>query len=210
MPTPSLVDWIGYIASVLVLVSLVMTSIVRLRWINLLGSAIFATYGFLIHSIPTGFMNTIIVFVNIHFLIRFYRSKEYFSILNTQPQDQYLTHFLDFYREDIRKYYPRFVDKPDHCSVSFYVLRNMATAGLFLGQRVDDQTLQILLDYATPAFRDLKVGRFIYQENEAMFRKWGYRRLLALADNPENIRYLQKMGFSEDPTDKSRLVKTIA
>lgn len=210
MPTPTLLDWIGYIASVLVLISLVMTSIVRLRWINLMGSAIFAVYGFLIHSIPTGFMNTVIVFVNIHFLIKFYRSKEYFSILNTQPQDQYLIHFLDFYQQDIHKYYPHFSGQPDSYSVSFYVLRNMATAGLFLGQRVDDQTLQILLDYATPAYRDLKVGRFIYIENEGLFRKLGYHRLWALADNEEHTDYLKRMGFSEDPTDKNRLVKTIA
>lgn len=207
---PTWVDWIGYIASVLVLVSLLMTSIVRLRIINLVGSAIFASYGFLIQSIPTGFMNSVIVLVNILFLIRFYRSKEYFTILNTTAQEPYLTHFLDFYRTDILKFNPRFADVSECCTLRFYVLRNMTPAGLFLGQRIDDHTLLILLDYATPAYRDLKIGRFIYMENEAMFQSLGYHRLQTFADQADQIRYLLKMGFEKDPADNRLYMKTLA
>ncbi len=207
MPSP--IDWIGYIASVLILVSLLMSSIVRLRIINLIGSTIFATYGFLIHSIPTGFMNSAIVLVNILFLIRFYRSKEYFSILTTQADAPYLTRFLDFYRSDIRKFNPRFADVLESCTLRFYVLRDMTPAGLFLGQQLDNHTLNILLDYATPAYRDYKIGRFIYQENEAMFRSLGYHRLQTRSDQPDQVRYLMKMGFKQDPSDNRLYVKTL-
>ena len=47
----------GYLGSVLVLVSMLMTSVVRLRIINLIGSAIFATYAILIRSYPTALLN---------------------------------------------------------------------------------------------------------------------------------------------------------
>ena len=209
MLSPILIEWIGYAASVLILVSLIMTSIVRLRWINLAGALLFAFYGFMIHSIPTGVMNSVIVLVNIHFLIKIHRSREYFSILNTQPHDHYLVHFLDFYKNDIGKFYPDFDLKTKSCDVSFYVLRNMTTAGLFMGKRLDDQSLQILIDYATPAYRDFKVGRFIYSEKESMFRALGYRRLFASSKNAQNAAYLKRMGFVEDDFEKGRLVKTI-
>ena len=54
---PVLLDWIGYIASLIVLVSLLMSSVKKLRWINLGGALLFGIYGFLIGSLPTGFMN---------------------------------------------------------------------------------------------------------------------------------------------------------
>ena len=40
----------GYLGSFLVLISMLMTSVVRLRIINLIGSAIFAAYAILIRS----------------------------------------------------------------------------------------------------------------------------------------------------------------
>jgi hypothetical protein len=209
MLSPILIEWIGYTASVLILVSLLMTSIVRLRWINLVGAILFAFYGFMIHSIPTGVMNSVIVLVNIHFLIKIHRSREYFSILNTQPHDQYLVHFLNFYKSDIRKFYPDFDLQTKTCDMSFYVLRNMTTAGLFMGKRLDEQSLQILIDYATPAYRDFKVGRFIYTEKESMFRSLGYQRLFARLGNAQNEAYFKQMGFIEDDVGKGRLVKTI-
>ena len=37
-----LLEWIGYIASLIVLVSLLMSSIKKLRWINLFGALMWA------------------------------------------------------------------------------------------------------------------------------------------------------------------------
>lgn len=71
-------EWLGYLASLLVLISLLMNSIIKLRWINLLGSSIFSFYGFLIAALPVGFMNLGIVLINIYHLVKIYHSKEYF------------------------------------------------------------------------------------------------------------------------------------
>ncbi len=53
----SLWEWIGYAASILVLISLSMKSIVKLRWYNMAGATLFAVYGFIIGAYPVGFMN---------------------------------------------------------------------------------------------------------------------------------------------------------
>ena len=51
------VEWFGYAASLMVAVSLMMSSIVKLRWFNLVGATMFSTYGFIIGSLPVGFLN---------------------------------------------------------------------------------------------------------------------------------------------------------
>ena len=40
----SILEWLGYAASVIVLVSLSMASIVKLRWYNMLGAALFSLW----------------------------------------------------------------------------------------------------------------------------------------------------------------------
>ena len=69
-------EWLGYLASLIVLISLLMSSIVKLRWINLVGSSLFSLYGFLIGALPVGFMNFGIALINIYYLIQIYRTKE--------------------------------------------------------------------------------------------------------------------------------------
>jgi|ERR1051325_4597590 hypothetical protein len=51
-------ELIGYVASVLVAISLTMTSILRLRIINLTGSACFTLYGLLIGAYPVAIVNS--------------------------------------------------------------------------------------------------------------------------------------------------------
>lgn len=70
------VEWVGYLASFLVLISLLMSSIVKLRWINLVGSSMFSIYGFLISSYPVAFMNAATALINVYYLIKIYRSQE--------------------------------------------------------------------------------------------------------------------------------------
>ena len=94
-------EWLGYLASLIVLISLLMSSILKLRWINLAGSCMFSLYGFLIGSLPVGFMNLGIAIINIYYLIKIYTTKEYFKILPTDGNSQYFKYFLDFYKTEI-------------------------------------------------------------------------------------------------------------
>ncbi|MEO1643805.1 MAG: hypothetical protein AAFR67_01365, partial [Chloroflexota bacterium] len=57
---------VGYIASALVAVSLLMTSILRLRIINLIGAIVFVVYGVLIVAYPIVLTNAIIVCINVY------------------------------------------------------------------------------------------------------------------------------------------------
>ena len=71
---------IGYVASLLVAVSLMMRSILKLRVINLLGAAVFALYGLLIDAYPVAVMNLFIVLIDLYYLREFITAKGYFSL----------------------------------------------------------------------------------------------------------------------------------
>ncbi|MDF2613380.1 MAG: hypothetical protein K0S71_1166 [Clostridia bacterium] len=192
-----LLEWLGYLASLIVLISLLMSSIIKLRWINLLGSGLFALYGFLIGALPVGFMNVGISFINIYYLVKIYGSKEYFKLLQVQGSSQYLNYFLEFYKDSIEHYMDHFKLNTHNPEISFYILRNTVPAGIFIGSHYSANTLKIELDFATPEYRDFKIGSYIYETRKDYFLDNGYTHLICFSSNNAHIKYLKKMGFKE-------------
>ena len=75
---------IGYVASVLVAISLMMSSILKLRVINLLGAALFTLYGLLIGAYPVAVMNFFIVLIDLYYLCELIPSREQFTLFEVQ------------------------------------------------------------------------------------------------------------------------------
>lgn len=188
-------EWLGYAASIIVAISLLMSSIVKLRWLNLFGSALFAVYGFMINALPVGVINLVILIINIYYLYKIYTEKEYFKLLEITEDSKYLTYFLEFYKKDIAKYFPGFDFDLSKTAVSFYVLRNLAVAGVFVGSKLDNETLAIDLDFVIPEYRDFKLGRYVLIENEEIFKRLGYKKLCSFSYTEKHNSYLRKMGF---------------
>ncbi|MHB1454697.1 MAG: GNAT family N-acetyltransferase [Saccharofermentanales bacterium] len=193
-----LYEWIGYLASVLVLISLLMSSIIKLRWINLVGSLVFSVYGFLIGAFPVGFMNLGIVIINIYYLVRIYGAKELFQIMPVEKGSTYLKYFLEFYDPEIRLFFDEYDNAVQSGSFGFFILRNMVPAGLFIARRTDEQTLEVGLDFVTPEYRDFKVGKYLFKERRDYFLKLGVSRLTATSTNVKHSSYLVRMGFQPD------------
>ena len=196
-------EWLGYLASLIVLISLLMSSIIKLRWINLIGSGIFALYGFLIGALPVGFMNVGIAIINIYYLTKIYGSKEYFKLIPLQSNSQYLSYFLEFYKDSIESYITDFKLNNTAPDVSFYILRNTVPAGIFIGSRYDANTLKVDLDFVTPEYRDFKIGNYIYEYQKDYFLDYGYSRLICFSTNEAHIKYLKKMGFTESEINQN-------
>ncbi|MBS4534805.1 YgjV family protein [Clostridium sp. D2Q-14] len=192
-----LLEWLGYIASFIVLVSLLMSSVIKLRWINLLGSLIFAIYGFLIGALPVGIMNLGIVFINIYYLIKIYGSKDYFKILPINTNTDYFQYFLEFYKEDILNYFSRSKFDIDDSVVNIYILRNMIPAGVFIASEYDSNTLKIELDYVIPEYRDFKIGKYLFEDQKKHFLNKGYNKFVSISLNNKHDKYLEKMGFTK-------------
>lgn len=75
MNVSMIIEMVGYTGSVLVVVSMLMSSVVRLRVINTVGSGIFAVYALIIHPYPTALMNFCLVTINIYNLIKLGRKE---------------------------------------------------------------------------------------------------------------------------------------
>jgi hypothetical protein len=75
MSVISLTEWLGYVASVVIMVSFLMKNLIALRIINSIGGLLFIVYGFLLSmSVPIIITNTFVVGVNIYYLAKHYRS----------------------------------------------------------------------------------------------------------------------------------------
>ena len=57
MDSSAIIEAVGYLGSALVLVSFLMSSVVKLRVVNTVGSLIFTVYALIIRSYPTAVMN---------------------------------------------------------------------------------------------------------------------------------------------------------
>ena len=70
----SLTECLGYLASIVIMVSFLMKNLIALRIINSIGGLLFIAYGFLLGmSMPIILTNTFVVGVNIYYLTKHYR-----------------------------------------------------------------------------------------------------------------------------------------
>lgn len=198
MEASTLYELIGYAASVLVAVALTMRSVLRLRLINLVGSATFTVYGLLIHAYPVAVMNFAIVLINVYFLVDMLRAREYFELQEVPADSPYLQRFLAFYRDDIRRLIPDFDGDSAGHDVALLVLRNMVPAGVLLARKQGDDSLLVTLDYVIPGYRDLKAARFLFTQNAAYFTRQGIHRLLSRPGSEVHARYLRRVGFQAE------------
>lgn len=205
----SFVEWLGYAASLIVLVSLLMSSVKRLRWINLLGSLAFAVYGFLLGALPVGIMNTGIVLINLYFLYQMYTKKDYFTLLPTTDMSYY-RHFIETYRSDIEAFMTLDGNLEDEQHLKLFILRNTVPAGIVVAKKKDKDTLEIVIDYVTPTYRDFKMGNFLYRDQKSYFTDFGFKRLVSRPGNDKHQAYLKRMGFIlESLNQEPYYVKTL-
>jgi GGDEF domain-containing protein len=188
------VELIGYLGSILVAISLMMRSLLRLRVINLIGALFFTLYGILLGAYPVAFLNGIIVCIDLYYLFQMWRQKDFFTLLEVSPEGKYLNAFLEFHRDDIREIIPTYRHTTDDNLLCFFILRNMMPAGLFIA-RVQGEEAQVQLDYVIPNYRDFQVARFIFEENAAFFHQRGIRRFVSDGGSAIHRKYLEKMEF---------------
>ncbi|MBR5408061.1 MAG: YgjV family protein [Lachnospiraceae bacterium] len=186
-----IIEMIGYIGSALVLVSMLMTSVVRLRIINLTGSIIFAGYAIAIRSYPTAIMNICLAGINIFHLVRIFREERIYTLIKTDVKDGYFAYLLNKSDEDIRHWFPEYSLKDIHPDIAYLVCCESNPACLFLGKELNDGAVEALLDYATPAYRDTSVGRYLYES----MAKEGYGSIIFKQKAEGHIPYLNKMGY---------------
>jgi hypothetical protein len=190
-------ELVGYAASALVVVSLAMTSVVRLRLISLAGSIAFVAYGTLIGSIPIVVTNASIACINIWFLSGELGGRRDLGAVVVPVDSPFLLDFLRHHAGDIANFQPEY-DRRDEHDVALVLTRDGLPAGVVLGRR-DGDNLEITLDYVLRAYRDSRLGRWLYGRGATVFHSIGVDRLTTVAGNPTHRSYLLRVGFAPEP-----------
>jgi hypothetical protein len=190
-------EMVGYAGSVLVAISLMMKSLLKLRIINLVGALFFMAYGFLIGAEPVAALNGLIVGIDVYYLLQMWRQKDYFQLLDVSYDSRYLKNFVEFYRHEIAAFFPSYLFKPKEDQLVVFVLRNMVPAGLLI-VRPQDERADVFLDFVIPGYRDFRAGRFLFEESAEFFQQRGIKRFISAPGNARHEAYLKRMGFQLD------------
>ncbi len=190
-----MIEIIGYLGSFFVAAAMLFNSIIRLRWLSLIGSTLFTIYGFTIGAYPVGAVNAFIMIINIIYLAKIYTKKEDFRTLEIKHDNKYLLDFLEFHKQDIKKFFPSFNSATPY-NVSLLVMRNMQVAGVFLAEAKNDKVI-IKLDYVTPEYRDYKLGTYIYNNYQVQLKSQGYKKFISDSYSNSNDKYLKRLGFKK-------------
>ena len=196
-------DWlevVGWIGSILVVVSLTQARVLRFRWMNLVGSAIATAYNAIVGIWPFVAMNGAICLINIYWLVKLNRERHSAAVYETvpvAPDDAYLRHLLQVNAADIAQSAPNFsVDGLDGRCLARLVLRGDETVGAVIVRpdSNDEHKAEVLLDWVNARYRDFTPGEFVYRQS-GVFAEDGLTRL-RVANPPETEhRYLTRMGF---------------
>ena len=191
MSTAAIYEIIGYVGSGLVLVSFLMTSVVKLRLVNCVGGIIFALYAMLIRSYPTMIMNICLVLINLYYLWKLRNSEPNYRMVSLPPVGGYVEAFLREHREDIAKCFPGRNWTDEELNRAWLVCHGDTAAGLLLG-REEDGALDVALDYSTPVYRDSSEGRYLVEH----LPQEGLRLLRYEHAEEGHVAYLKKMGYT--------------
>ncbi len=188
--------WLGYLASLITAISLLMSKPLRLRWLNLSGSALFSIYGVLIGAYPVAVFNGTIVLIDAWYICKIYGSVANFSTVMVSANEPVLNVFLSRFHDDINRYFPGFKARFEQNDFVALQMRDMEVCGVVAGT-LNGGELFIDMDYTSPTNRDYIPGRYFYQKSSVL-KERGILKLWSKPSTQIHQDYLLKMGFEMD------------
>lgn len=184
---------VGYAASVLVIASLSMRSVVRLRALSLVASATFAVYGLLLGAAPIVVTNLVIVGLNIWFLRNELGGHRDLGASVVPAGAPFLHDFLDYHRAEITDFQPTYLPPADD-DLALLLTRDGLPAGVVVGRR-SGTDLHVTLDFVLRPYRDSRLGGWLFGPGSDVLRRAGVRRVTSDAGNDAHRSYLERVGF---------------
>lgn len=193
-----LIQAFGYLASLLIGLSLLVNNDLKFRWLNAAGCVSFIVYGVFLKAIPLVLTNGVLLLINLYGLYKIYRKTEDFDLLEFGADATLIKKFLRFYAADIKAYFPGFTLTESANAIRFVVLRDVVVANVFVATLHKEGTAEVQLNYTVPRYRDYKVGRFIFEKEKAYLLSKGVKELVyKKVANKSHLTFLKVMGFEE-------------
>jgi hypothetical protein len=199
------VEIVGYVASALIVASLAMSSVVRLRILSLTGSIVFIAYGVLIGSLPILITNLAIACINIWYLRLELGQHHDLDAVEARLDSPFVADFIEHHLDDMRRFQPD-ASIPEAIGdgatepVVILLIRDGLPAGLLVGTR-EGSTLRVSIDYVIGPYRDSRLGQWLYGPGAEVFTRAGFTRLVSEPGDDTHGRYLAKVGFRLEDGD---------
>jgi hypothetical protein len=190
------IDLLGYAASFIILVSLTMKSIVKLRWINAAGSLLFVVFAVLTRSAPTVVMNIGIIAIDLWYVSSLARKKGDYRLVRAERGSALLSFFYESNRAEIDALFG--ADAFEGATHFSYFMCNGEIAGLFGWKDLSATECRIMIDFVTPRFRDTKIGKHFFADHLSAFREKGYGLLVCENVAAGHRKYLGAIGFADE------------
>lgn len=184
------IEMFGYLGSLLVLLSFLMTSVFKLRIVNTAGSIIFCIYAVIIKSYPTAVMNFCLVLINIRFLWKMSKMGKEYELVKTDVSDLYLQYLLNKYHDDILSCFPGISFDFSSANKSYIIDCNGKPVGISLGHE-ENGLLDLALDYSIPEYRDFSIGSFLF----ANLPSDGIKKVSYSGPTEHHLDYLKRFDF---------------
>ncbi len=192
----AIATYFGYLASLMLIISLVVNNEIKFRWYNAAGTIAFIVYGVLLDAIPVLLTNAILLVINIYYLYKIYKRKENFDLIVFTGNEMLANKFIAYYRKDIQAYFPDFKEEDLTNNLNFVVLRDLVIANMFSAHIDEAGTATVALNYTLPRYRDFKVGRYIFEKEKHLLLSKGIQRIEYKGlQHPGHRKFLEVMGF---------------
>lgn len=197
---------VGYFASILLAISLIVNNDLKFRWLNTLGCVTFIGYGILINALPVILTNSLLFLINGFYLLKIYRTTEHFDLLEFEQGGTLINKFLSFYQDDIKDYFPVFDKIRESDNIRFVVTRDLVIANIFVASLQPDGSAEVHLNFTVAKYRDYKVGKFIFEKEKKFLISKGVKQLFYLQPiNSKHQRFLIVMGFREELRNEQKV-----
>jgi len=204
---------VGWVGSLLVIVSLTQARVLRFRVLNLAGAVIATVYNAIVGIWPFAVMNGVIAVIDVYWLVRLQRERhdeQVYGVLEVPSDDAVLHHLLAEHAPDIARFHPTFAPTDPAPSAAFVVVRGDELVGAVVVRSAGSGVGRVDLDYVTPRYRDFTPGEFVYRDS-GVFAAHGFRRLVIGGAAPAESRaYLTRVGFRETAAGWEREVAAAA
>jgi len=191
----------GWIASALLVVSVLQTKFLRFRIVNSIASLLLVIYNACLGVWPQVAMNAALVIINIVFIVRSTRSQREstaFTFAVEPATSELVGWFLARHGEDVATFHPKLATQLDTDGAQAAVLFHEDEAMGLTAFCPDGQGgTQLLADYVVPRFRDFAPGEFVFSAAGPL-RQAGATSIW-ISDPTESMQsYLTTMGFTAD------------
>lgn len=198
-----MLEAIGWIGSVILVLSLVQTRILRLRILNLTGCLVHIGYNTAVGVWPMVGLNVVLAIVNVVQLRRLLKERHAteggYDVLPTDVDAPVLRHLLERHRDEIVSLHG--VDPDDvGASDAYLVLRGDETVGAVLLADAGDGTARLTLDHVVERYRDFTPGEHVFRRSGILAAR-GYERIVTRPGiTGRTAQYYETVGFTRDTT----------